>query len=127
MAKDISIAGVVADPRARNKDTKGMPIAESVNPKLPPGQALDDWITQSENANYGVLAGQLSVQLAESVYKASLASNYPSVNFVGTAGFNQSNGSALNFNPSPTQNIYNNTLALQMTLPIVSGGFNMSV
>jgi outer membrane protein len=127
MAKDISIAGVVADPRAHNKDTKGVPIAESVNPKLPPGQALDDWITQSENANYGVLAGQLSVQLAESVYKASLASNYPSVNFVGTAGFNQSNGSALNFNPSPTQNIYNNTLALQMTLPIVSGGFNMSV
>ena len=127
MAKDISIAGVVADPRARNKDTKGVSIAESVNPKLPPGQALDDWITQSENANYGVLAGQLSVQLAESVYKASLASNYPSVNFVSTAGFNQSNGSALNFNPSPTQNIYNNTLALQMTLPIVSGGFNMSV
>ncbi|NBO85826.1 MAG: type I secretion protein TolC, partial [Burkholderiaceae bacterium] len=41
MAKDISIAGVVADPRARNKDTKGVPIAESVNPKLPPGQALE--------------------------------------------------------------------------------------
>jgi outer membrane protein len=127
MAKDVSIAGVVADPRARNRDIKGVPIAESVSPKLPPGQALEDWITQSENANYGVLAGQLSVQLAESVYKASLAANYPSVNFVGTAGFNQSNGSALNFNPLPTQNIYNNTLALQMTLPIVSGGFNMSV
>ncbi len=127
MAKDASIAGVVADPRARNRDTKGLPIAESVSPKLPPGQALEDWITQSENANYGVLAGQLNVQLAESIYKASLAANYPSVNFVGTSGFNQSNGSALNFNPSPTQNIYNNTLALQMTLPIVSGGFNMSV
>ena len=127
MAKDVSIAGVVADPRAKNKDSKGIPIAESVSPKLPPGQTLDDWITQSENANYGVLAGQLGVQLADSVYKASLAANYPSVNFVGTAGFNQSNGSALNFNPSPSQNIYNNTLALQMTLPIVSGGYNMSV
>ena len=127
MAKDISIAGVVADPRSKNRDEKGVPIAESVNPKLPPGQALEDWITQSENANYNVLVGQLGVQLAESVYKSSLATNYPSVNFVGTTGFNQSNGSALNFNPSPTQNIFNNTIALQMTLPIVSGGFNMSV
>ena len=60
MAKDVSIAGVVADPRAKNKDSKGIPIAESVSPKLPPGQTLDDWITQSENANYGVLAGPVS-------------------------------------------------------------------
>ena len=127
MAKDISIAGVVADPRSKNRDEKGVTITDSVNPKLPPGQALEDWITQSENASYNVLVGQLSVQLAESVYKSSLATNYPSVNFVGTTGFNQSNGSALNFNPSPTQNIFNNTIALQMTLPIVSGGFNMSV
>lgn len=127
MAKDVSIAGVVADPRARNKDNRGLPIADSVSPKLPPGQALEDWITQSENANYAVLAGQLGVQLADSVYRASLAANYPSINFVGTSGFNQSNGSALNFNPVPKQNIFNNTLALQMTLPIISGGFNMSV
>lgn len=127
MRKDVSIAGVVADPRARNKDNRGLPIADSVSPKLPPGHALEDWITQSENANYAVLAGQLGVQLADSVYRASLAANYPSINFVGTSGFNQSNGSALNFNPAPTQNIFNNTLALQMTLPIISGGFNLSV
>ncbi len=127
MAKDVSIAGVVSDPRVKSKDSKGIPIADSVNPKLPPGQALEDWITQSENANYAVLAGQLGVQLAESIYKSSLAANYPSINFVGTAGFNQSNGTALNFNPSPSQNIYNNTIALQMTLPLVSGGYNMSV
>lgn len=127
MAKDVSIAGVVTDPKAKNIDGKGIPIADSVSPKLPPGQALGDWITQSESANYLVLAGQLGVQLAESVYKSSLAANYPSVNFVGTTGFNQSNGSALNTNPSTTQNIFNNTLALQMTLPIVSGGYNISV
>ncbi len=127
MAKDISIAGVVADPRSKNRDEKGVTITDSVNPKLPPGQALEDWITQSENASYNVLVGQLGVQLAESVYKSSLATNYPSVNFVGTTGFNQSNGSALNFNPSTTQNIYNNTIALQMTIPIISGGNSMSV
>ena len=127
MAKDISIVGVVADPRSKSRDEKGVPIAESVNPKLPLGQALEDWITQSENASYNVLVGQLGVQLAESVYKSSLATNYPSVNFVGTTGFNQSNGSALNFTPTTTQNIYNNTIALQMTIPIISGGNSMSV
>ena len=127
MAKNISIAGVVADPTTKNKDQKDIAFTNSVNPKLPPGQTLEDWITQSENAGYNVLAGQLGVQLAESIYKSSLAANYPSINFVGTTGFNQSNGSPLNFNPSVTQNIYNNTIGLQMTLPIISGGYNMSV
>ena len=127
LIKDVSIAGVVTDPRAKNKDSKGIPIAESVSPKLPPGQGLEDWIIQTENANYAVLAGQLGVQIAESNYKASLAANYPSVNLVGTVGFNQSNGSAVNFNPYVWQNIYNNTIALQMALPIASGGYNMSV
>ena len=48
--------GVVADPRAKVKDAKGIPIADSVNPKLPPGQELGDWVKQAEAANYGVLA-----------------------------------------------------------------------
>jgi outer membrane protein len=127
LAKDAKIEGVVADPRAKVKDAKGIPIAESVNPKLPPGQELSDWVKQAEAANYGVLASQLNVDIAQSSYKGALAANYPTVNFVGTTGMNQANGSPTNFNPSTTQNIYNNTIALQMSIPIVSGGFNTSV
>jgi outer membrane protein len=127
LAKDAKIEGVVADPRAKTKDAKGIPIADSVNPKLPPGQELGDWIKQAEAANYGVLASQLSVDIAQSSYRGSLAANYPTVNFVGTTGFNAANGSPTNFNPSTTQNIFNNTIALQMNLPIFSGGFNNSV
>jgi outer membrane protein len=127
LAKDAKIEGVVADPRAKVKDAKGIPIAESVNPKLPPGQELGDWIKQAEAANYGVLASQLNVDIAQSSYRGSLAANYPTVNFVGTTGFNAANGSPTNFNPSTTQNIFNNTIALQMSLPIFSGGFNNSV
>jgi len=127
LAKDAKIEGVVADPRAKLKDAKGIPIAESVNPKLPPGQELGDWIRQAEAANYGVLASQLNVDIAQSTYRGSLAANYPTVNFVGTAGFNAANGSATNFNPSTTQNIFNNTVGLQMNLPIFSGGYNNSV
>lgn len=126
LTKEAKIDGVLKDPRSKSKDTNGIPIADSVNPQLPKGQTLDDWILQAETANFNVLAGQLSVSLAESTFKASQALNYPSVNFIGTAGYNTSNGTANSLTPSQT-NIYNNTIALQMTIPLVSGGFNSSV
>ena len=126
LIKEAKIDGVIKDPRSKTKDNNGIPIAESVNPLLPKGQTLEDWINQAETANFNVLASQLSVSLAESTYRGSQALNYPSVNFVGTAGYNTSNGSANNYTPART-NIYNNTLALQMTIPLVSGGFNSSV
>ena len=126
LVKEAKIDGVLKDPRSKNKDSKGNPIAESVNPQLPPGQTMDDWINQAEAANFNVLANQLSVSLAESTYRAAQALNYPSVNFVGTTGYNTSNGTPNTYTPANT-NVYNNTIALQMTIPLVSGGFNSSV
>jgi len=126
LTKEAKIDGVLKDPRSKSKDVKGNPIADSVNPQLPPGQTLDDWINQAEAANFNVLAGQLSVSLAESTYRASQALDYPSLNLVGTSGYNTSNGTATNFIPANT-NVYNNTVSLQMTIPLVSGGFNSSV
>ncbi|MBU3538176.1 TolC family protein [Polynucleobacter sp. UK-Gri1-W3] len=126
LVKDAKIEGVLKDPRSKSKDSKGYPIAESVNPLLPPGQTLDDWINQAESANFNVLAGQLSVSLAESTYRGAQALNYPTINLVGTSGYNTSNGTPNNYTPSST-NVYNNTLSLQMTIPLVSGGYNSSV
>ena len=126
LVKEAKIDGVLKDPRSKNKDSRGIPIAESVNPQLPPGQTLNDWIHQAEAANFNVLATQLSVSLAESSYRASQALNYPSLNFVGTSGYNTSNGTPNSYTPSNT-NVYNNTIALQMTIPLVSGGYNSSV
>ena len=126
LVKEAKIDGVLKDPRSKNKDARGVPIADSVNPQLPPGQTLDDWINQAETANFSVLAGQLSVSLAESTFRAAQAQNYPSVNFVGTSGYNTSNGTPNSFSPANT-NVYNNTIALQMTIPLVSGGFTSSV
>ena len=126
LTKEAKIDGVLKDPRSKSKDVKGNPIADSVNPQLPPGQTLDDWIKQAEAANFNVLAGQLGVSLAESTYRASQALNYPSLNLVGTSGFNTSNGTPTSYTPANT-NVYNNTVALQMTIPLVSGGFNSSV
>ncbi len=126
LTKEAKIDGVIKDPRAKNKDAKDIPIAESVNPQLPPGQTLDDWIKQAESANFNVLASQLSVNLAESTYRGSQALNYPSINLVGTSGFNTSNGTPNSYQPNNT-NVYNNTIALQMNIPLVSGGYASSV
>ena len=126
LVKDAKIEGVLKDPRSKSKDGKGNPIAESVNPILPPGQTLDDWILQAETANFNVLGGQLSLNLAESTYRGAQALNYPTLNLVGTSGYNTSNGTPNSYTPSNT-NVYNNTLALQMTIPLVSGGYATSV
>ena len=126
LIKEAKIDGVLKDPRSKSKDSKGNPIAESVNPQLPPGQTLEDWINQAESANFNVLANQLSVSLAESTYRASQALNYPSINLIGTAGYNTSNGTPNSYTPANT-NVYNNTVALQMNIPLVSGGFNSAV
>jgi outer membrane protein len=126
LTKEARIDGVLKDPRTKNKDARDIPIAESVNPQLPPGQTLDDWIKQAESANFNVLASQLSVNLAESTYRGSQALNYPSINLVGTSGFNTSNGTPNSYQPTNT-NVYNNTIALQMNIPLVSGGYNNSV
>ncbi|WP_197711804.1 hypothetical protein [Polynucleobacter necessarius] len=56
LVKEAKIDGVLKDPRSKNKDAKGNPIADSVNPQLPPGQTLEDWINQAEAANFNVFA-----------------------------------------------------------------------
>jgi len=126
LTKEAKIDGVLKDPRSKSKDTKEFLIADSVNPQLPPGQTLDDWIKQAESANFSVLASQLTVNLAESTYRGSQALNYPSINLVGTSGFNTSNGTPNSYQPN-NSNVYNNTIALQMSIPLVSGGYASSV
>ena len=126
LTKEAKIDGVLKDPYSKNKNGNNISATESVNPQLPKGQTLEDWINQTETANFNVLASQLSVSLAESTYRGSQALNYPSVSFVGTAGYNTANGSANSYTPTNT-NIYNNTVALQMTIPLVSGGYNSSI
>lgn len=126
LVKEAKIDGVIKNPRTKSKDSNGIPIAESVNPELPKGQTLEDWIHQAESANFNVLVGQLAINIAESTYKASQALNYPTINLVGTSGYNTSNGTPNSYQPSQT-NVYNNTLALQMYIPLVSGGYNSSL
>jgi outer membrane protein len=125
--KNAELEGVANDPRTKSKNPTPTPlVADSINPKLPPGQTLEDWIHQAENANFNVLSGKLNVDLAESTYRGSLAANYPSLNLGATSGYNTNNGSTYSTLPSQA-NIYNNTVSLSLSIPIFSGGYNNSV
>ena len=125
LVKEAKIDGVLKNTRSSNKEERKTPLEDSVNPRLPPGQTMEDWINQTEAANFKVLASQLSVSLAESTYRASQALNYPSLNLVGTSGYNTSNGTPNSYQPAQT-NVYNNTVALQLNIPLVSGGYASS-
>jgi len=125
LAKEAKIDGVVRDPRAKVKEVLPAP-SENINPQLPPGQTLNDWIHQAETANFGVLGALLNVDIASSNYRAALATNYPTLNFVGSAAYNSNNGVTFS-NIAASQNIYNNTVALNLTIPIFSGGYNASL
>jgi len=126
LVKEAKIDGVLRNVRSTNKEERKTPLEDSVNPRLPPGQTIEDWINQTETANFKVLASQLSVRLAESTFRASQALNYPSLNLVGTSGYNTSNGTPNSYQPAQT-NVYNNTVALQLNIPLVSGGYTSSV
>ncbi len=125
LAKEAKIDGVVRDPRAKVKEVLPVP-SENINPQLPPGQTLNDWIHQAETANFAVLGALLNVDIASSNYRAALATNYPTVNFVGSAAYNSNNGVTFS-NIAASQNIYNNTVALNFNIPIFSGGYNSSL
>jgi len=127
LSKTAELEGVAKDPKSKLKNpTPSATVADSVNPNLPPGQTLADWTHQAENANFNVLAGKLNVDVAESNYRGSLAANYPSLSLGATAGYNTNNGSTYSTLPSQT-NIYNNTVSLNLNIPIFSGGYNNSV
>ena len=125
LAKEAKIDGVVRDPRAKVKEVLPVP-SENINPQLPPGQTLNDWIHHAETANFAVLGALLNVDIASSNYRAALATNYPTVNFVGSAAYNSNNGVTFS-NIAASQNIYNNTVALNFNIPIFSGGYNSSL
>jgi outer membrane protein len=126
LSTDAKIEGVASDPHARSKYQLPAIDTTTINPSLPPGQTMEDWIHQAENGNFGVLASKLNVDLAESTYRGSVAANYPSASFGASSGYNTNNGSTYSTTPSQT-NIYNNTISFNISIPIFSGGYNNSV
>ena len=97
-------------------------IVQSLN--LPTGQSIDDWARQVEEVNYNVLISRLNSEIAKSNYSSSRGSRLPTVNFVGSTGYNTSLGSLTSAAPNT---YFSTQYGLQLSMPIFTGGLISSV
>ena len=93
-------------------------IIESLH--LPTGQSMDDWAKQVEEVNYNVIVNRLNSEIAKSNYNSSLASRLPTVNLVGSTGYNTQLGSLTSALPNT---YYSTQYGLQLSMPIFTGGY----
>ena len=93
-------------------------IVESLH--LPAGQSIDDWARQVEDVNYNVIISRLNSEIAKSNYNSSRASRLPTVNLVGSTGYNTQLGSLTSALPNT---YYSTQYGLQLSMPIFTGGY----
>ncbi len=93
-------------------------IVESLH--LPTGQSMDDWSRQVEEVNYNVIISRLNSEIAKSNFNSSRASRLPTVNLVGSTGYNTQLGSLTSALPNT---YYSTQYGLQLSMPIFTGGY----
>ena len=93
-------------------------LVESLH--LPTGQSMEDWARQVEEVNYNVIISRLNSEIAKSNYNSSRASRLPTVNLVGSTGYNTQLGSLTSALPNT---YYSTQYGLQLSMPIFTGGY----
>ena len=93
-------------------------LVESLH--LPTGQSMEDWARQVEEVNYNVVISRLNSEIAKSNYNSSRASRLPTVNLVGSTGYNTQLGSLTSALPNT---YYSTQYGLQLSMPIFTGGY----
>ena len=96
-------------------------IAKSMN--LPTGQTMEDWVKQSEEVNYNVLAAKFNLAYNNSQINLAAAGHAPTLNLVGSYGWNTVTANL--YNSVPVSN-FSNVIGLQLNVPIFSGGYTQS-
>jgi outer membrane protein len=123
LAKQAKIEQVVEGRKVKYlKNSKGeladKAIMEALH--LPSGQSMEDWARQAEDVNYNVIVSRLNSEIAKSNYNSARASRLPTVNLVGSTGYNNSLGSLTTAAPNT---YYANQIGLQLSVPIFTGGY----
>lgn len=83
------------------------------------GQSIDDWARQVEEVNYSVIISRLNSEIAKSNYNSARGSRLPTVNLVGSTGYNNSLGT---FTSALPNTYFSNQYGLQLSMPIFTGG-----
>ena len=123
LAKQAKIEQVVEGRKIKYlKNAKGelasQDLVESLH--LPTGQSMEDWARQVEEVNYNVIISRLNSEIAKSNYNSSRASRLPTVNLVGSTGYNTQLGSLTSALPNT---YYSTQYGLQLSMPIFTGGY----
>jgi protease secretion system outer membrane protein len=83
-----------------------------------PGESLDEWLTKAEAQSPSIAARRIAVDIAKASIERNSSGHYPRLDFVASAT-NSHNESVNTLN----QTIDQNSMGLQLNLPLYSGGY----
>jgi outer membrane protein len=123
-AQEFAAANDVEIKRAALQQIIGKPPAElarlKAGVKLEPPQPADPekWITNAETQNYGVVAKQLALEIAQREVKKNRAGHLPTLDFVASRSHSNQQGNSLTVAGSVSNG---NTVGLQWNMPLFAG------
>jgi outer membrane protein len=114
ITKQSALAQITGKPTPLLNGLVNKPSLRMVEPA-----SMEDWVSQAERGNYGVVIAGNSLEIAKRDVTRSKAGNLPTVDLVGNVGANRSSGS-ISLARSSTGN--SATVGVQMTWPLYAGG-----
>jgi outer membrane protein len=93
-------------------------LRSGVKLNAPEPANLDKWVQSAEQQNYGVVAQQLGVEIAQREIKRNRAGHYPTVDLVASRSHNNQSGSTLSATGSVSDT---NVVGVQWNIPLFAG------
>lgn len=84
-------------------------------------ERIDDWVGSAEKQNYGVLASQVNLEIAQREIQRNRAGHYPTLDLVASSGRNSNGGVPQSISQSGNTVVKTNAIGVQWNIPIFSG------
>lgn len=99
------------------------PLVPGVRMAAPEPAKMDAWVDSSQVSNPGVAQSEANLEVAKRQIEIARAARYPSVDFVAQRQFQRSPTSIL---PPALGSDATNSVAIQVSVPLFTGGYNSS-
>jgi outer membrane protein len=86
----------------------------------PEPERIEPWVDSAETRNFGVLAQQLSLEVARREISRNRAGHYPTLDLVASRSHSDQNG-VLAASQTPSNSGTNNSIGVQWNIPLFSG------
>ena len=97
------------------------PLVRDVQMSPPQPAEIDPWVSSAEQQNYVVAQNQANLEIAKRQIEVNRSGHYPTLDLVASRAYN-TGASAISLATSQTSN----SIGLQLSVPIYSGGFASS-